>query len=204
MQDGKRTQEQRRAATRTALLAAARTVFAQAGYAETATPDIVAAAGVTRGALYHHFADKLALFRAVVEAEHQAVAHAIEAATESAQTPLDSIEALVAGGDAFLAAMQDEGRRQIMLIDGPAVLGRAGIDALEARHGLRTLVEGVECAIADGSIAPQPALPLAQLLAAVFDRAALIPSDEQHAYRESIRTLIRGLRSTPRASRSAS
>ena len=67
MQEGRKTQEERREATRRALNTAARRQFAESGYAATNTPAIAAAAGVTRGALYHHFADKQALFEAVVE-----------------------------------------------------------------------------------------------------------------------------------------
>lgn len=199
MQEARRTQDERRAATRQALLAAARHLFAQKGYAATATPEIAAAAGVTRGALYHHFADKLALFAAVVEAEHDAVARAIEAVTDGAAAPPDMIEALVAGGDAFLAAMQAEGRRQIMLVDAPSVLGREGVDAIDARYGLRTLIEGVQCALDARAIAPLPVLPLAHLLEAIFDRAALAPPEEMEAYRAGMERLIRGLSASPPA-----
>lgn len=198
MQDVRRTQDERRTATRQALLAAARDLFAQKGYAATATPEIALAAGVTRGALYHHFADKLALFAAVVAAEHEAVARAIEAATddESAVAPADMIEALVLGGDAFLTAMQVEGRRQIMLVDAPAVLGRDAVDAIDARYGLRTLVEGVQCAIDAEAIPSMPVLPLSHLLEAIFDRAALAPDAELEAYRAAMAQIIRGLKAT--------
>ena len=73
-----RSNRERTEATKRALIDAARVLFVERGYAETATPDIVQMAGVTRGALYHHFEDKRALFRAVVEQEAGAVAAAIE------------------------------------------------------------------------------------------------------------------------------
>ena len=193
MQLEKRTQEERRAATRRALMAAARALFAERGFAATSTPEIVAAAGVTRGALYHHFADKTALFAAVVEAEHQAVAAAVEAAAGGEAAPEDMVEALVAGGEGFLAAMQEPGRRRIMLVDAPAILGRPALDEIDARYGLRTLIEGVRCAVEAQAIAPLPVLPLAHLLEAVFDRAALASAEEMDGYRQAMTALIKGL-----------
>src|SRR6218665_3418944 len=95
----RRTQAERREGTRNALLHAARKLFAERGFAETGTPEIVAEAGGTRGALYHHFADKTALFAAVVEAEHAAVAQGIEAAGDA--VPTDPVAALLAGSEAF-------------------------------------------------------------------------------------------------------
>ncbi|ODT48160.1 TetR/AcrR family transcriptional regulator [Devosia sp. 63-57] len=196
MQVERRTQDERREATRTALLDAARSLFAKKGYAGTSTPEIVAAAGVTRGALYHHFPDKLALFAAVVVEEHRAVADAIGAAGDGDAAPPDMIEALVAGGEAFILAMQDEGRRRIMLVDAPAVLGREAVDGINAEYGLRTLIDGVQCAIDQGVMAPVPVWPMAHLLNAVFDRAALAPADEVAAFRDAIDALLRGLRQT--------
>lgn len=194
MQEARRTQEERREATRRALMEAARRLFAESGYAATGTPEIVTAAGVTRGALYHHFADKLALFEAVVEAEHAEVAATITGVADSAEAPPDMIDALVAGGEAFLAAMQDPGRRRIMLIDAPAVLGPEKLDAINQRYGQRTLVEGVRCARDAGVLSDVPVEPTAQLLGALFDRAALAPEAELQAYRAAMESVIRGLR----------
>jgi len=189
----KRTQQERRTETTRALLAAARACFADKGYAGTGTPEIVAAAGVTRGALYHHFADKAALFTAVVEEEHALLAMAINAASESADEP-GPVKALIEGGEAFLSAMQDPGRRRILLIDAPAVLGREALDAINARHGLRTLIEGIEAAVKAKAIRELPVLPLAHLLNTMFDRAALAGPEELPGYRKSIKALIRGLK----------
>lgn len=194
MQESRRSQEDRREATRTALLSAARSLFAEKGYAATGTPEIVAAAGVTRGALYHHFTDKLALFEAVVEEEHRAVAEAITAVADGAQAPPDMIDALVLGGEAFLAAMQDDGRRRIMLIDAPSVLDRDALNRINQLYGQRTLIEGVQCAVDAGVIVGIAVEPTAQLLGALFDRAALAPRDELDAYRAAMAQVIRGLR----------
>lgn len=193
MQDTDRLLSGKAAATRQMLIAVARQLFADKGYAGTGTPEIVAAAGVTRGALYHHFADKAALFRAVVEEEHALLAMAINGATAGDDEP-GPVKALLAGGDAFLSAMQDEGRRRILLIDAPAVLGRAELDEIDGRHGLRTLIEGVSAAMEAKAIRELPVVPLAHLLNALFDRAALAGAEELGDYRKAIRALIRGLK----------
>src|SRR5690554_5819119 len=139
----RRSNRDRSETTRAALVEAGRALFIERAFGEIGTPEIVAAAGVTRGALYHHFADKLALFEAVVEEEHRAVSEAITEVADGADAPSDMIEALVLGGEGFLSAMQDEGRRRIMLIDAPAVLPKETLGAINNRYGQRTLVEGV-------------------------------------------------------------
>jgi AcrR family transcriptional regulator len=192
MQVERRTQSARREETRGQLLAAARTLFAEQGFAQTSTPQIVSQAGVTRGALYHHFADKVTLFEAVVEAEHVAVAQAIEAAADT--TPTDPLAALLAGGEAFFAAMREAGRRRILLVDAPAVLGRDVLDAIDARHGLETLICGLQEAMDAGAIKPLPLVPLAQLLGALFDRAAFAAPEALQDYQDTIAAMIAGLR----------
>lgn len=188
----RRTNPERSSATQAALIAAAREAFVVRGYADTSTPDLVEAAGVTRGALYHHYADKQALFRAVVEAEAAAVATEVEAGAADG-SPL---EALISGGQAYLAAMAVPGRTRLLLIEAPAVLGRAEADAIDARHGVRTLREGLAAAIEQQAIAPIPVEAAAKLLGAAFDRAAL--EIAQGGDRESclavLRALIEGLR----------
>lgn len=190
----RKTQEERRTHTRRALIAAARRLFAEKGYAGTGTPEIVAAAGVTRGALYHHFVDKEALFAAVVEEEHLLMAMTINAATADGDEEPGPIRALISGGDAFLDAMQDPGRRQILLIDAPAVLGRAAVDAIDARHGIQTLVTGLRDAMEAGAMKKLPVETLARVFGAMFDRAALAAPDELADYRKAIKALIRGLK----------
>lgn len=192
--DGKRTQAERREQTQRALLSAARSLFAEKGYADTSTPEIVAAAGVTRGALYHHFADKLALFAAVLEEEHLLIAMQINAAGDSDDEP-GPIKLVMAACDAFLGAMQDAGRRRIMLVDAPAVLGRQAMDAIGARHGMQALAQSLRDAMEDGAIRKLPAEVLAQLFGALFERAALAPPEELGDYRKTIKALIRGLKS---------
>lgn len=178
---------------RAALVAAARALFVEKGYAETGTPEIVAAAGVTRGALYHHFTDKQALFQAVVEAEAEAVELEIERA---APDDLPAREALLRGGDAYLAAMELPGRTRLLLIDGPAVLGRAGMDAIDGRHATRSLRAGILFAVRAGALpADLPVEAATMLLSSAFDRAALAieAGGEADDYRAVLGKLIDGL-----------
>lgn len=193
MQEARRSQEERRAATRRALLAAARRQFAEQGFAATNTPAIAAEAGVTRGALYHHFADKQALFEAVVEEEHALLALAINAGADR-EPEAGPVRALIEGGDAYLAAMADPGRRRLLLVEAPAVMSRERLEAINARFGLRTLLDGVGAAVTVGAIRELPVAPLAQLLDALFDRAALAPAEQLPDYRKVIKALIRGLK----------
>lgn len=159
-----RSNRERTEATRQALLDAARALFVSRGYGDTSTPDVCAAAGITRGALYHHFADKRDLFRHVLAEEAAAVADDIEAA---APAGLDAADALIAGAQAYLEAMTVPGRTRLLLVEGPAVLGLRETLALDDANAARTLREGLEAAGLDpqGDVAP--------LLSAAFDRAAL-------------------------------
>lgn len=166
----RRSNQDRTQATRAALLAAGRRLFIAKGFADTSTPEIVQAAAVTRGALYHHFKEKRDLFRAVVEAEAQAVAAAIEAAATAGLAPRT---ALMAGSAAYLDAMAEPGRARLLLIEGPAVLGAETMRALDDANAARTLREGLDAiAVAPGDrLSSQIA---ADLLSAAFDRAALL------------------------------
>ena len=146
MQEKRQSKAEKHAATRAALLATARGLFAEKGYAATGTEEVVAQAAVTRGALYYHFADKQALFAAVVEQVAQQVLLAIEAAAAKAKSPLDG---LVRGSQAFIAACLEPGARQIYLIDAPSVIGWQRWREIDARHGMGSLRQGVEAALAD-------------------------------------------------------
>lgn len=187
-----RSNRERTETTRAALMVAARRLFTEKSYADTATPEIVAAAGVTRGALYHHFSDKQALFHAVVEQEAAAVAEEIERNTSDTSSAKD---VLMKGGEAFLAAMTVPGRTRLLLLDGPAVLGRTAMDAIDAEHGARTLREGLAMAMRAGAMKKLPLDALTALLSAAFDRAALAieagAARQDHA--ATLAALIEGL-----------
>lgn len=195
MQEGRerRTNRDRTEATRGQLIAAARKLFTEKSYAETSTPEIVASAGVTRGALYHHFADKQALFRAVVEHEAGEVAQEIERAF--GPDPMSARSALLAGSDAYFEAMRTPGRTRLLLLDGPAVLGRVVLDEIDSRHGNRTLRDALSAMMDAGEMQKLPLDELTELLGAAFDRAALAIETGAPAgpYKESLSMLIDGL-----------
>lgn len=170
-----RTNKSRTAATRSALIKAARKLFAEKGYAETSTPEIVMAAGVTRGALYHHFEDKLAVFRAVVTEEYVEVAK--EISTFAAQTHGSAIDALRRGSRGYMTAMNDKGRVRIMLLDGPAVLGQLELDGIDRQTSADTLRKGLLEAMQTNQIKTLPIQALTVQLSALFDRAALAVSE---------------------------
>ncbi|MBV7380426.1 TetR/AcrR family transcriptional regulator [Maritimibacter dapengensis] len=159
----------RREQTRKRLIAAARARFVSEGFAGTATPDLVRDAGVTRGALYHHFEDKTDLFRAVVTAEAQAVADEIESVSERAETPR---EALLSGARAYFDAMSREGRVQLLLRDGPAQLGDREMAEIDRSTSAASLRDGLFDLMASEEPGEEVEA-IADILAAGFDRAAL-------------------------------
>jgi AcrR family transcriptional regulator len=163
---------ERSEATRSALIAKARGLFAERGYAEVSTEEIVRATGVTRGALYHHFAGKMELFRAVYESVEQELVERIGAsALASAEDPL---QALHAGAQAFLDACEDPAVQRIALLDAPAVLGWEQWRAIGLQYGFG-LVEGtVQAAMDAGLIERQPVRPLAHLLLGAIDEGAML------------------------------
>jgi AcrR family transcriptional regulator len=163
-----RSNRERTETTRQALLDAARALFVDKGYNDTSTPDICAWTATTRGALYHHFSDKRDLFRHVVLREAEAVSADILSATPHGLAPR---AALIAGSAAYLNAMTAPGRTRLLLIDGPAVLGRAELLAMDEENAANTLREGLLAALTGADKVSVNAL--SSLLSAAFDRAAL-------------------------------
>jgi AcrR family transcriptional regulator len=153
--DNRRTQAERAADTREALIAAARSLFANPGFADVALETIVRDAGVTRGALYHHFADKTELFAAVfeqVEAEMAArMADAVAAARET-----DPVEVLRLGTRFWLDACADPEVQRIVLMDAPAVLGWERWTEIGQRYNIGVVTGLLADAIDSGRIPPQP------------------------------------------------
>lgn len=196
MQRSKSTRTPNRARseeTQAKLVAAARALFVKKGYAETGTPEIVKAARVTRGALYHHYADKADLFRAVLELEATAVAAEIDA--RAASHAADPIDALAKGATAYFDAMRAPGRVRLLLIDGPAVLGADGVAAIDQDAGGETLLAGLRAAALVHGKNDLPLESLAAMLSAAFDRAALDISQGAPAarYEDALRVMLIGL-----------
>jgi AcrR family transcriptional regulator len=160
--------------TRAALIAAAETLFTEKGYAATGTEEIVQRARLTRGALYHHFRSKEELFRAVLEHVEQQLIRGLVAQGLSAGGPAtDPWERFRLGCQSFLDESLDPAVHQIMLVDGPAVLGWAECREIGLPYGFGALRTSIEDAIRSHDLERQPVEPLAHLLIAAISEAAL-------------------------------
>ena len=168
----RRTQAERSAATRDALVAAARPLFAAHGFAEVPADAIVAAAGVTRGALYHQFADKTALFEAVLAAVEADIARRLADAVESAGIS-DPVEALRHAVRIWLDICVEPEILRIALVDGPSVLGWVHWREVCYLHVLGLVQALLTLGIELGRIRAQPVVPLAHVLMGASDEAAL-------------------------------
>jgi AcrR family transcriptional regulator len=183
-------------ATRRAVLDAARSLFGRQGYAQTSVDQIAAAARVTKGAVYHHFSGKEALFRAVYdEVETEAQARAVGAGDPGAP-PVDQIVAKV---NAYLDAALDEEIRQITLIDGPAMFGlepENAPDQQAAQAGVRLFIA---TAIARGEIADLDPDVLTEIIGGLAWLGGLLiarasdPDATRAALGKALDTMLRGL-----------
>lgn len=178
----RRTQAERTEATRAALIAAARPLFAQRGYAGVGTEEIARAAGLTRGALYHHFDGKRELFEAVYEQIEIELAERIAAGAlqGNATSPLAAMQA---GAEMFLLASTEPETQQIVLLDGPSVLGWDRWREIATEHGLGLIEATLAAAIEAGEIDSQPVRPLAHVLMGALDEAAMLVARADDAER---------------------
>lgn len=179
-------------------MATARRLFAEQGYYDTGTNQIVSAAGVgTRGALYHHFPNKQALFLAVLEDVEEALATRA-AVRLSGRSWLSKLRQ---GLDGFLDASMDAEVRRVLLIDGPAVLGWETWREVEARYGIGALRHMLDKGMREGSIKPVDSEAMAHLLLSAVDEAALFiahsdePREARAAAGGSLAVLLAGLAS---------
>src|SRR3954454_3010188 len=185
-------------ATRDALIRGALELFTERGYAEVGTEEIVARAKVTRGALYHHFADKRDLFRAVFERVEGDLMERIGATMEVAEDPWGL---MVAGMRAFLDACEEPAVKQISLSDAPAVLGWEEWREIDNRHGLGLTRAALQGAVDSGSIRPIAVEPMAHLFVAALSEAAFViahaaqPRKARAEVEEALVQLVEGLRS---------
>jgi AcrR family transcriptional regulator len=189
------TQRERTESTTGALLGAARELFAADGYAATSLDAVVAKAGVTKGALYHHYRGKRELFAAVFAGEQEAIVAGLAAAYEAEQDPWRAFEA---GCVAFVERCQEPGVQRIFLLDAPAALGWETIREIES-GSMEMMVAGIQRAIDEGRIAPRDPRPLAHLLFGAICESAMVVArapDQDEALRtstEELSALLRAL-----------
>ncbi|MFI1016187.1 TetR/AcrR family transcriptional regulator [Streptomyces sp. NPDC020965] len=164
------TRTEQRERTRRTLLGVSRELFAAEGYGALGLAEIVGAAGVTKGALYHHFASKAELFRAVLAEVQAEVGERVAEAADARDDPWDQ---LTAGCQEFITAATDPEIQRILLIDGPAVLGWHEWRVLDEASSARHLAEALTDLIERGVVARQPVAPLAHLLSGAMNEAAL-------------------------------
>jgi AcrR family transcriptional regulator len=175
----RRTQGERRASTRAALIAAGRELFASKGFAGAGREEIVERAGVTRGAMYHHFESKEALFQAVYETVEADVLAKVVRAAAAARNPK---EMLRLGSLAYLDVAAAEEVRRICLLDAPAVLDPEVRRTLAEGHGLGVIREALRDCMAAGLIREQPVDTLAHLyMAALLEAATLVAEGRDRA-----------------------
>lgn len=150
---------------------AGRELFTERGAAAVSAEQIVARAGVTRGALYHHFRDKNDLFRAVFEELEERLCAELAALMDARPTAVEGLLAAVTG---FLDAARRPEVHRIGLVDAPAVLGWARWREIEARYGLGLLTDRLRAAEAEGAVLTGPPEVLAQLALGLAIEAALM------------------------------
>lgn len=179
------------------LIEVARTHFTEHGYADAALEEIVQEAGLTRGALYHHFGNKKGLFQAVLDTVQKEVAERVE--TQAAKSE-DVWEQLILGCRAFITAAVEPKNKRIMLVDGPAVLGWEEWRRMDEQNSMRLLREQLQFMQQQGELRQVAVDALTHMLSGAMNEAALWiaqAAEEQQAYEESmivISLLLEGLR----------
>lgn len=156
--------------TTLALLEAARAEFVAKGFAEAKTEAIVARAGLTRGALYHHFADKTALFACVVESMMTEIDLAVSIAASKETSPFGALRSGIRG---YLRECARDDVRRVLLIDGPAVLGWEQWRAIDERSAFAATRDSVRRCMRAGEIATTDANALARTLLGMVTQAGL-------------------------------
>ena len=164
------TQLERRQATRAAIIKAAKRLFGEHGFAATTIDEIAAAARVAKGAVYHHFDTKGALFEAVFDQVSQELLVEVDHAARSEK---DALAAMAKGTQAYFATCAKDTTGQIVLHDGPAVLGWERWREIDNRHFGGRFPVALERAMNDGLIARQPIEPLARLLLGAVTEVAI-------------------------------
>lgn len=185
--------------TRAKLIRAARSAFAEKGYSAASMDDLTAAAGLTRGALYHNFGDKRGLLAAVVDQIDAEMAERAHAIGSQAESPW---EGLMAEGIAYIEMALEPEVQRIVLLDGPAVLGDPSKWPSQNRC-LQTTMQTVQALIAQGVVKPVDAEAAARLLSGAALNASLWvaasdnPSEVLVRAVDAFRCMSAGLLETP-------
>jgi AcrR family transcriptional regulator len=156
---------------------AARELFAERGYGAVGTEEIVERAGVTRGALYHHFADKKDLFRAVYDQTEKEVVESIVSRAGGIEDPLDL---LVSGVQSFLDVCLDPKLTRIGVLDAPVVLGWAEWREVGARHALGLVSLSLQAGMDAGVLRRAEVRPLAHLVLGALGEAAMLIANAEN------------------------
>jgi len=190
-------QAERREASREAITGAAQRLFAEYGFAAVTVDQIAQAAGLAKGAVYHHFPSKEAIFEAVFERTSSALQQEVRSVAAASS---DRLKAIAAGARAYFEACARPPFNRIILKDGPTVLGWDRWREIDERYFLAMLPHAVEAAMEEGTIPRQPPGPLARLLIGAMTEAAVAcaGSDDprrtglEHA--RALESLLEGLR----------
>ena len=182
--------------TRAALVAAGRRLFGRDGFAATSVEDLAREARVTTGALYHHFANKTALFETVFEGVH---AEVLQASVRAAAGASDALEALSRGFEAFLDAVLEPDVQQILVTDAPAVLGLPRFTELDERYAVTEIVAALQAATAAGQLSVEDPETIARMLLGALVRGGMLiagsaePGRTRDSVARAIRALLAGL-----------
>jgi AcrR family transcriptional regulator len=165
------TQAERTEATRGRLIATARRLFAEKGFAGATTEEILSEASVSRGALYHHFPSKTDLFQATFEEVEKDLTVQVMTAAATTKDPKHMLER---GFDAYLDQCRKPEVQRIVMLDGPTVLGWDTWHALDERYGFGTIKGVLAQSAKSGALPPASVVPMAHLLLGAVMQAGMV------------------------------
>jgi AcrR family transcriptional regulator len=190
-------QAERSETTRKAIVTAARELFGRRGFHATTMEGIAEAIGMAKGAVYHHFRTKEAVFESVFEEVSQELVHRVRAAVRDEP---DALRAMAVGTHAYFETCAHPDVAQIILRDGPAVLGWQRWREIDERYFGRSIPEALRRAIETRLIVEQPVEPLARLLIGAITEAAAAcawssdPAAVGRRHADAMQALLEGLR----------
>ena len=193
---GKRAAQGR--ATRGQLIEVATSLFADHGYEGTSIEAVLTAAGVSRGALYHHFAGKEALFTAVLEVLSDRITAQITEVISGCADPVDAVRAAALG---WIDLAGDPVIQRIMLVDAPSVLGWEQWRAMDEGRTVGAMRDMLQAVSDTGRLPGELVVPFAHMILAALDEAAMVVArapdsrvavaEERQAVEEFLARLLR-------------